>query len=152
MQKLYSNKTVIFIVMFTSLMSMASCDGNSDMDKKDATQQSATQQPVNLDSIDTPQVEQEASCDSEDCGRQANEFVGKTCKLDGYSYKVGEKLPNTDSCNDCVCGENGVICTQRICDQDASVDGDQQEPSICEQCLSGVKLEICATIRCAYQD
>ncbi len=49
-----------------------------------------------------------------------------TCQYNGAMYKTGNNFPAGDSCNQCVCANGEVLCTELMCDQvidDGAVQG-----------------------------
>ncbi|XP_012939323.1 kielin/chordin-like protein [Aplysia californica] len=38
-----------------------------------------------------------------------------SCTYQGKDFKIGEKFPAVDGCNECVCGAIGVLCTKMMC-------------------------------------
>jgi len=124
-------------------MALLACDRESENPR-------LVEQPAFQDSEDTESVDHNASCEQSVCATEIKQMTAKTCHSDGVDYQLGEKMPSIDSCNDCVCGEQGMSCAQLACeDEPMSQDELVEEPSICDRCLAGEDLEICRQIRCA---
>jgi len=90
------------------------------------------------------------------CGDEGGALGPGVCSYGGESHRVGERFPDTDGCNTCECGPDGVSCTTMGCPQGDGGPPDTWAPVTCSYGSKTYQVgdtfkdtEDCNTCRCS---